>query len=84
MSEPITSFSGASSFDPEVLKILGHALDQAWQTVTKSGSPMSVDGHAPITREMLAKAIIANASRGERNLRRLVDAALTEIAGRSV
>ena len=35
----IISLFGAGSFDPETTSLLASALDAAWETVRKSGSP---------------------------------------------
>jgi hypothetical protein len=79
MVEPISSYLFGSAFEPEVVTLLGAALDSAWDFVLKSGSPIAADGQAELTRERLAKHIIENARRGERDPKRLVDAALSDL-----
>ena len=64
------------AFDPDVVRILIDAFDEAWQSLEKSGVTYATDGHATETRDRLAKRIIELARGGERNQRVLRDAAL--------
>jgi hypothetical protein len=64
------------AFNPEVVRILIDAFDEAWQSLEKSGVTYATDGHATETRDRLAKRIIELARGGERNQRVLRDAAL--------
>ena len=60
------------SFDPETVKMLCEALDEAWQHV-QSVPDISHDDAA---REALAKCIVDAAKEGETDRRKLVDKAL--------
>jgi hypothetical protein len=66
------------AFDPETVRILIDAFDEAWQSLEKSGA--TGDGHAQETRDWLAKCIIELARTGERNQRLLRDNALLLLA----
>jgi hypothetical protein len=77
---PFPSRSDASAFDPESIRILSDALEDAWQSLHTVGSTFHFDGHAELTRETLARCIIELAKLGERDHRRLRDAALTHLA----
>jgi hypothetical protein len=74
------SATANGTFDPEMTSILGAALDAAWQTVLKSGSPLAAPERATATREYLAQIIIADAETGERDARRLTNNALARLA----
>jgi hypothetical protein len=65
------------AFDPETVRILTEAFDEAWQSLEKSGAAM--DGRAQETRDRLAKCIIELARTGERNRRLLRDNALLRL-----
>lgn len=80
VSMSIIPFLSNSSFDPEMTDILASAFDTAWQRVQSSGSPLGLDEAAPVTRETLARKIIAAAQSGERNKNRLVESALASLA----
>ena len=67
-------------FDPETVRVLIDAFDEAWQSLEKSGVIYATDGHATETRDGLAKSIIELARTGERNQRVLRDAALLYLA----
>ncbi|MGH6672056.1 MAG: hypothetical protein ACRECV_08805 [Xanthobacteraceae bacterium] len=68
------------AFDPETTAILSAALDAAWDTVVKSGSPLASAERAEETRDLLARSIIADAEKGERDTQRLTDNALAHLA----
>jgi len=69
-----------SAFDPATIKILVAALDAAWSTIQRSGSPLAAEDQAASTRERLAKRIVGTARNGERDRQRLVDDALADVA----
>jgi hypothetical protein len=77
---PFPSPSDASAFDPESISILGDAFEDAWQSLQTVGTTFHVDGQAEQTREILARCIIEIAKLGERDRRRLRDAALAHLA----
>ena len=64
------------AFDPDTIRILTAAFDEAWQSLQKSGVGIEPDGQAEATRERLAMRIIEMAALGERDKRRLRDDAL--------
>jgi hypothetical protein len=70
------SFFRDSSFSPEVVMILASAFDSAWEVVKLSGGPLTTDGNATSTREILAKRIIETARQGELNPKWLTDDAI--------
>jgi len=63
------------AFEPDVVRVLASALDEAWKTVRNSVTFAS-NGHAAAARERLAQRIIAKARLGERDRQRLRDDAL--------
>jgi hypothetical protein len=65
-------YSGSSSFDPEVTRILGVAFDGACALVGRTPQPTA-------TREAIAKAIVEAATQGERDLHRLRDTGLAAV-----
>ncbi len=63
-------------FKAEEVRVLTAAFDQAWQLMERSGARFETDGHAEDVREVLAKHIIEAAKQGERDPKRLIEAAL--------
>ena len=61
--------------DPQTLRILGEALDGAWQRVKRN----HLNGRAYAPRSVLAQHIYAMAKRGERDPRHLIDVALMRL-----
>jgi len=64
------------ALDPETVRILVAAFDDAWKSVEDSGVTFVSDGHADATREILALRVIDMARQGERDVHRLRDDAL--------
>ena len=62
----ITSIGTNSSFDPEAIKMLAAAFDDAWEAVQRSGCTLSRPSYAGAIREVLAKRIIELAQPSER------------------
>ena len=54
-----------SSFDPEAIKMLAAAFDDAWEAVQRSRSTLSRPPYAGAIREVLAKRIIELAQTGQ-------------------
>jgi len=77
---PFPLRSDASAFDPDSIRILSDALEDAWQSLKTTRSTFHFDVQAEQTREILARRIIELAKLGERDHRRLRDAALTHLA----
>ena len=69
-----------SSFDPEAIKMLAAAFDDAWEAVQRSGSTLSRPPYAGAIREVLAKRIIELAQSGQTDTRRLSEDALQFLA----
>jgi hypothetical protein len=70
-------------FTPDVVDTMLDALAEAWQILTSKGvRPDAIA--APAVREILAKGIVQTAELGERDLRRLRDAALKYYLRRSL
>ena len=61
------------AFDPETLRILSDALDEAWKHAAAKASDSET------VRNLLAERIVSLAKQGERNPQRLVDGALRRI-----
>jgi hypothetical protein len=72
--------SDAEAFDPDSIRILGDAFEDAWQSLRATGTTFHIDGQAGQTREILARCIIEMAKLGERDQRKLRDAALAHLA----
>jgi hypothetical protein len=77
---PFPLQSDASAFDPHSIRILSDAFEDAWQSLQTTGTTFHIDGQADQTREILARCIIEMAKLGERDQRKLRDAALAHLA----
>ena len=69
-----------SSFDPEAIKVLASAFDEAWEAVQRSGGALSRPAYAGTIREVLAKRIIEMAQRGQNDAQRLSEDAVRFLA----
>jgi hypothetical protein len=69
-----------TSFDPEFIKTLVAAYEDAWQKVEKSGSTFASPRYRRAAQEIIAKRIIDMAQRGEIELHQLADDAVTYLA----
>lgn len=65
-----------TSFDPEAVETLSAAFDDAWEKIKQSGSTFARPAYERGAREVLAKCIVEMAQQGERDKRRLSDAAV--------
>jgi hypothetical protein len=72
---------GAIVFDPEAIKIVTQALDDAWDKIEKSGSGFARPAYANAAREEIAKHMIEVAGRGERDRHILAEDAVRFLAG---
>jgi hypothetical protein len=77
---PILPLLKTAAFDPEATKTLGSAFDTAWNVLLRSRSTLAADDNARVTREVLAKRIVAMGRTGERDRHRLVNDALAHVA----
>src|SRR5829696_8126654 len=64
-----------AAFNPDTIRILGSALDDAWQSI-QGGAIFDLDGYAEAARAALAKHIVDMAKKGERDPQRLIEGAL--------
>jgi hypothetical protein len=80
MLQQIAKFGEEGVFSPEEVRALVAAFDAAWASVKSSGAPFSEDRYQTAARDILAKAIIQAAKGGERDERRLGEAALLELS----
>jgi hypothetical protein len=71
---------GAIVFDPEAIKLVAQALDDAWDEIEKSGSEFARPAYANATREEIAKHMIEVAGRGERDRHILAEDAVRFLA----
>jgi len=67
-------------FQPDDMRILVAAFDDAWRSLLASGVTFESDRESEAVRDGLAKHIIEQASYGERDQRRLRDGALLQYA----
>jgi hypothetical protein len=81
---PFPSPADASIFDPDSVRILSGALDDAWQSLHDAGTTLYRDSEVERTRRILARCIIEVAKLGERDRHRLRDAALAHLAEANV
>jgi hypothetical protein len=77
---PILPLLKTKAFGPEATKTLASAFDTAWNVLRRSGSTLAADYNAIVTREVLAKHIIAMGRKGERDRQRLVNGALVHVS----
>src|SRR5947207_31398 len=75
----IKELGAEAVFDPETLRILAAAFDDAWASVEASGAPLSEAKYAERAREIIGNYIIKAAKDGERDQRRLCDEALLQL-----
>lgn len=66
-------------FDPETVRALAGALDDAWEIASASKIAHKIDGDHEAARDLLAKHICDMALQGERDRQRLVDGALERL-----
>jgi hypothetical protein len=63
-------------FEPEAVRILTDAFDDAWAKVQASNAPFADDDYALAGRTIIAKHIISAARAGQLDRRRLAEGAL--------
>jgi hypothetical protein len=69
-----------ATFDPDTVRLLCDALDDAWRIVEANLSTFKVDGEAEEgVRAALAKHIVEMAKKGEGDRFRLTEGALTQL-----
>ena len=73
---PIVPLLEQSAFDPEFIKTLVSAYEDAWHKVEKSGSTFASPRYRRAAQEIVAKRIIEMAQRGEREPTQLAEDAV--------
>jgi hypothetical protein len=71
----IRLYENTEGFDPETLRMLGEAMDEAW----RRAEFVYVDGNDAGARTILAEYILAVAKKGERDPARLIRGALRRL-----
>jgi hypothetical protein len=79
-TSPLQSHGSDGVFDPEAVRILTAALNEALKAINTTGVSFASRDHAEAVREILAKRIIELARNGERDQRRLNEDALFHLA----
>jgi hypothetical protein len=64
----------SGAFGPDEIRVLSEALAESWQQVLATGAQFN--SHEQLAREKLAKIIVELAANGDRDPKRLVEAAL--------
>ena len=77
MAEILRLFQLESAFDPESIEVLTAALDEAWDTIQKSGSRFARPAYSRVMREVIAKRIIEIAQRGTKDQQKLAEDAVS-------
>jgi hypothetical protein len=72
------------AFEPESVKILTEAFDDAWARLQASNAPYGTEDYALAGRTILAKYIISAARQGEWNPKLLADNALLHLSRQKV
>jgi hypothetical protein len=76
MLKVIEKFAPEGVFNPEDVRILVAAFDQAWAHMERSGVQFGSDYRRELARTTIGKSIIELAKQGERDIGRLRDNAL--------
>ena len=66
-------FRREAALTPETIQILAAALDEAWERLRQSGSPLARPAYSRAMREVVAKRIIEMAQRGVQDRDALVE-----------
>ena len=66
-------FRREAALTPETIQILAAALDEAWERLRQSGSPLARPAYSRAMREVVAKRIIETAQRGIQDREALVE-----------
>jgi hypothetical protein len=60
-------------FDPETIRLLASAFEDAWNRIEKSGNRLARPGYSRAMREVIARFIIEMAERGIRDPQTLAE-----------
>ena len=66
-----------AAFEPETIDFLVSVYETAWREVEQSGSKLASPAYRRAAQEIIAKRIIENAQRGERDAKVLADDAVS-------
>ena len=66
-------FEPEAALTPETIQILAAALDEAWERLRQSGSPLARPAYSRAMREVVAKRIIEMAQHGIQDREALVE-----------
>jgi hypothetical protein len=80
MVEILRFFRRETAFTPETIEILAAALDEAWERLERSGSPLARPAYSRAMREVVAKRIMELAQRGVQDREALVADAVQFVA----
>ena len=75
----VSTLGSDRAFDPETIQILVDAFDEAWKSVQATGTTFTSERYLEIARQTLAKSIIEEATRGERDPHKLSQSALLKL-----
>jgi hypothetical protein len=76
----VLKFFRETAFTPEAVQVLANALEEAWESLERSGSRLARPAYSRAMREVVAKRIIETAQRGVEDRKALVADALRFIA----
>jgi hypothetical protein len=76
----LAELGAETAFDSDTFRTLAAAFDHAWASVKASGAPFSTEDYAENAREIIGKYIIEAAKAGERDIWKLADGALFQLA----
>ena len=76
MVEILEFFRRETAFTSETIQILAAGLEEAWERLRQSGSPLARPAYSRAMREVIAKRIIEMAQRGVQDRETLVEDAL--------
>jgi len=77
--KPMGSLLANKSFDAETTRVLGSAFDAAWEKAEATNILPTDRRQVASMRELLAKFVIAKAEQGEKDPKRLIEAALLRL-----
>jgi hypothetical protein len=66
-----------SAFEPEMVEFLVAVYETAWKQIEQTGSKLASPAYRRAAQELLAKRIIEEAQRGERDAKVLADDAVS-------
>jgi hypothetical protein len=72
----VLKFFRETAFAPETIEVLAAALDEAWERLEKSDSPLARPAYSRVMREVVAKRIMEMAQRGVQDREALVTDAI--------